>query len=639
METGGSGPARDEDGTFDVDVLVVGSGFGGSVTALRLAEKGYRVTVVEAGRRFGPPPAVAGGTASDGAADAGPDKRDAGAVASPLPRNSLDLRRYLWLPWLGCHGIQKITLLGRVLVLSGAGVGGGSMVYANTLYRPLEPFYADPQWAALTDWRAELAPYYDQAERMLGVVTNPTTTYADEVFRAVAEDMGVGDTFRLADVGVYFGPPGRPAPGETADDPFFGGAGPRRTGCLQCGECMSGCRHDAKNTLDRNYLYLAERLGATVVPDTTIRSVTPLPGGGYEVLGEPAGAWPAVTPWGRARARRRRRGWRAEQVVFAAGALGTQRLLLAMRDAGRLPGLSPRLGHLTRTNSEAILGATTARPDRRITHGVAITSSFYPDEHTHVEPVRYGVGSNALAPLASVMTDGGGRVPRWLKFVGACLRRPHLALLAGLPWRWSERTMISLVMQSHDNSLVVRRRRGPWGLSWLTSSQGHGGPNPAWIPEGNDATRRVAARLGGFPAGSITELANIPVTAHILGGTPIGASPERGVVDAYQRVFGHPGLHVADGAAVTANLGVNPSLTITAQAERAMSFWPNRGEPDPRPVLGAPYRRIEPVPPRSPAVAATAPAAYRLPGLPVVPVGDLLRTARTPGAGEGPAQA
>jgi cholesterol oxidase len=611
-------PVAAEGGSFDVDVLVVGSGFGGSVTALRLAEKGYRVTVVEAGRRFTP----------------GPTAGQAAAV-SPLPRNSLDLRRYLWMPWLGWHGIQKITLLGRVLVLSGAGVGGGSMVYANTLYRPLEPFYADPQWAGLADWRSELAPYYDQAERMLGVVTNPTTTYADEIFRAAAEDLGVGDTFRLADVGVYFGPGGKPAPGETADDPYFGGAGPRRTGCLQCGECMSGCRHGAKNTLDRNYLYLAERLGVTVVPGTTVRTVTPLPGGGYEVVGEPAGAWPALTPWGRARARGRRRVWRAEQVVFAAGSLGTQRLLLAMRDSSRLPALSPRLGHLTRTNSEAILGATTMRADRRITQGVAITSSFYPNEHTHVEPVRYGVGSNALAPLASVMTDGGGRVPRWLKYLGACLRRPHVALAAALPWRWSERTMIALVMQSRDNSLIVRRRRGPLGLSWLTSQQGHGEPNPAWIPEGNDATRRVAAHLGGYPAGSVSELANIPITAHILGGTPIGDSVEHGVIDAYQRVYGHPGLHVADGAAVTANLGVNPSLTITAQAERAMAFWPNKGEPDPRPPLGATYRRLDPVLPGNPAVPPTAPGAYRIAGLPVVTVVERPR----PASDEKPARA
>jgi cholesterol oxidase len=581
----------DVDGGFDVDVLVVGSGFGGSVTALRLAEKGYRVTVVEAGRRF---------------------------TDATLPRTSWDLRRYLWAPWLGCHGIQKLTPLGRVLVMSGAGVGGGSLVYANTLYRPLDAFYADPQWAGLTDWRAELAPYYDQAERMLGATRNPTTTYADEVFRGVAEEMGVGDTFRLTDVAVYFGPGGRPAPGERADDPFFGGAGPSRSGCLQCGECMSGCRHGAKNTLDRNYLYLAERLGVTVVPSTTVTSVVPLPGGGYEVVGEPTGAWPRVTPWGRARARGRRRTWRAGQVVLAGGTLGTQRLLHAMRDSGRLPALSPRLGYLTRTNSEAILGAMRLRPDERITQGVAITSSFYPNPHTHVEPVRYGRGSNVMAALASPMTDGGGRLPRWVRFLGAWLRRPHLAVAAALPWRWSERTMIVLVMQSRDNSLVVRRRRGPFGTGWLTSSQGHGEPNPTWIPEGNDATRRISAHIGGHPGGSITEVANVPLTAHILGGAPIGASPDEGVIDAYQRVYGHPGLHVADGAAVCANLGVNPSLTITAQAERAMSFWPNRGEPDPRPPLGDPYRRIAPVPPRAPTVPGDAPAAYRIGGLPVV---------------------
>jgi len=619
MGIGSSDTRPDETGDFDVDVLVIGSGFGGSVTALRLAEKGYRVTVVEAGRRYTTSPEASGLGSPEASGDA-PKDHDGAGVAAALPRTSMDVRRYLWLPRLGCHGIQKITLLGRVLVLSGAAVGGGSMVYANTLYRPLEPFYADPQWAGLTDWRAELAPYYDQAERMLGVVRNPTTSHADEVFRAVAGEMGVGDTFQLADVGVYFGPDGQPAPGEAADDPYFGGAGPRRTGCLQCGECMSGCRHNAKNTLDRNYLYLAERLGVTIVPDTAVRAVTPLPGGGYEIVGEPAGAWPAVTPWGRARAGRRRRVWRAEQVVFAAGALGTQRLLHAMREGGQLPALSDRLGHLTRTNSEAILGATKLRPDDRITSGVAITSSFYPNPHTHVEPVRYGRGSNALAPLASPMTDGGGRLPRWVRFLGACLRRPHLAVAAGLPWRWSERTMIVLVMQSRDNSLVVRRRRGPFGMSWLTSRQGHGEPNPTWIPEGNDAARRVAARIGGHPAGSITEVANVPVTAHILGGAPIGDSPERGVIDAYQRVFGYPGLHVADGAAVCANLGVNPSLTITAQAERAMAMWPNRGDEDPRPAVGEPYRRVDPVAPRQPAVPADAVGAYRIGGLPVVTI-------------------
>ncbi|WP_084133052.1 GMC oxidoreductase [Parafrankia colletiae] len=558
----------------DCDVLVVGSGFGGSVAALRLSEKGYRVTVIEAGRRFSP---------------------------ATLPKTSWDVRRYLWLPRLGCHGIQRITLLGRVLVLSGAAVGGGSMVYANTLYRPLDAFYTDPQWAGVTDWRAELAPYYDQAERMLGATRNPSMSMADEVFQAVAHDMGVGDTFRLTDVGVFFGREGRREPGVTVPDPYFGGAGPSRTGCVECGECMTGCRRGAKNTLDRNYLYLAEQRGARVVPDTTVRGVRPDGRGGYEIQTVRTGA--------RRPGDRGAGHWTARQVVFAAGALGTQRLLLAMRDGGQLPDLSPRLGHLTRTNSEAILGATRPLPDGRIARGVAITSSFYPNDHTHVEPVRYGRGSNLMALLSSAMTDGGGRLPRWVAFLRTVARRPYLALL-GVPWRWSERTMIALVMQSRDNSLTVRRRRGPFGTSWLTSRAGHGEPSPTWIPEGNQAARLVAERMGGHAGGVITELANVPITAHILGGAALSEDPSRGVIDPYHRVFGHPGLHVVDGAAVPANLGVNPSLTITAMAERAMAFWPNQGDADPRPPLGAPYRRVAPVAPSHPAVPAGAPGHY-----------------------------
>jgi cholesterol oxidase len=559
----------------DADVIVVGSGFGGSVSALRLAEKGYRVLVVEAGRRFTP---------------------------RTLPRNNWHVRRFLWLPRLGCHGIQKITWLGRVLVLSGTAVGGGSVVYANTLYRPLDAFYTDPQWRDITDWRAELAPFFDQAERMLGVTTNPTTTYADEVFRGVAEEIGVGATYAPARVGVFFGRGGRQEPGVRVPDPYFGGAGPSRTGCVECGECMTGCRREAKNTLDHNYLWLAERAGARVVPDTTVTAVRPRPGGGYEVD-------TARTP---GLGRRERRTLRAGQVVLAAGTLGTQRLLLSARQRGDLPALSARLGELTRTNSESILGATRYRPDRRVPRGVAITSSFYPNGHTHVEPVRYGRGSNLMALVSAPMTDGGGRLPRWVRFLRELLVHPHHALAMSLPWRWSERTMIMLVMQSRDNSLTVSLRRGPFGLRWLTSRQGHGEPNPSWIPEGNDAARRVAARMGGYPGGSISEVSNIPLTAHILGGAPIGPDPSTGVIDPYQRVYGYEGLHVADGAAVSANLGANPSLTITAQAERAMAFWPNQGEPDPRPPLGEPYRRVVPRRPAHPAVPAGAPGAYRI---------------------------
>ena len=551
------------------DVVVVGSGFGGSVAALRAAEKGYRVAVIEAGQRF---------------------------TDETLPKTSWDLRKFFWAPRLGWMGIQKITPLNDVMVLSGAGVGGGSLVYANTLYTPLDDFFADRQWAHITDWKRELAPYYDQATRMLGVTDNPTMTPSDLEMKAVAEEMGVGHTFHVTPVGVFFGD----EPGKQVPDPYFGGAGPARTGCIECGNCMIGCRYGAKNRLDVNYLHLAEGLGAVIQPESTVSAVRPRPDGGYTVECH------------HTTRRAERRTVVAAQVVFAAGTLGTQRLLHRMRDDGVLPRLSQRLGELTRTNSEAILGAMSNRKDADFTRGVAITSSFFPEPRTHIEPVRYGKGSNAMGMLSTHMTDGGGRLPRWLKWVGQVLRHPLLT--RKLLWLrgWSERTIIVLVMQSLDNSLTVRRKRGLFGER-LVTSPGHGQPNPTWIPVGNEVTRRVAKRIDGVPGGSVGEIANIPMTAHIIGGCPIGDSPETGVIDPWQRLYGHDGLHVMDGAAVSANLGVNPSLTITAQAERAMAFWPNKGEDDTRPPVGSAYRPLAPVSPRQPSVPPGAPAELRLP--------------------------
>ncbi len=555
-----------------VDVVVVGSGFGGSVAALRLAEKGYRVVVVEAGRRF---------------------------TQQSFPRTSWDLRRFLWAPHLGLRGIQRIHRLPDVLILAGAGVGGGSLVYANTLYEPLQPFYDDPQWAGICDWRRELAPYFDQAKRMLGVTLNPTVTPSDEVMRQIADEMGVGDTFRLTPVGVHFG-----QPGVTVADPYFGGAGPDRTGCTQCGECMTGCRHGAKNMLTTNYLHLAELAGARIVPDTTVDDICPLPEGGYAVRGHRSGAWwprPNVT-------------MAADHVVLAAGAYNTQRLLHLMRDKGRLPHVSPRLGALSRTNSESILGAVSDRSDVDFTQGVAITSSFHPDEQTHIEPVRYGHGSNAMGLLSTVLVDGGGddghsRPARWLREV---VRQPRDVIRALDVRRWSQRAVIVLAMQSLDNSVTVFSRRGLFGRR-LSSRQGHGDPSPEWIPAANAVARRAAELIGGHPGGNLGDVIGAPMTAHFIGGAVIGDDPSSGVVDAYHRVYGHPGLHVVDGAAVSANLGVNPSLTITAQAERALAFWPNRGEPDPRPDLGEPYRSVAPVAPASPVVPEQASGALRLP--------------------------
>lgn len=557
----------------DYDVLVVGSGFGGSVTALRLVEKGYKVGILEAGRRY--------------------EDED-------FAKTSWDLKRFLWAPKLGCYGIQRVHLLRDCLILAGAGVGGGSLNYANTLYKPSGPFFEDKQWAHITDWSSELGPFYDQATRMLGVVRNPHMTPADDVMKSVAEDMGVGDTFIQTPVGVFFGD----EPGKKVEDPYFGGVGPERTGCIECGECMTGCRHGAKNTLMKNYLALAERAGADIIPMTTVAGVRELPDGTWDVETERTGAW----------VRKRRKSYTASQVVLAAGTWGTQNLLHKMKDEGTLPKLSDRLGELTRTNSESIVGAAKLKvdPNMDLTRGVAITSSFHPSSDTHIEPCRYGKGSNAMGLLQTLMTDGGGRIPRWLKFLGMLILHPLDFLRVVNTRNWSERTIIALVMQNLDNSITTFTKRGLFGRK-VTSKQGHGQPNPTWIPAGNEATRRIAKKIGGVAGGTWGELFNIPLTAHFLGGCAISSDAEHGVIDPYQRVHGYPSLFVVDGSSVSANLGVNPSLTISAQAERAASLWPNKGEQDLRPRQGLPYERLEPIAPNRPVVPVSAPAALRLP--------------------------
>jgi cholesterol oxidase len=550
---------------YDYDVIVVGSGFGGSVSALRLTEKGYRVGVLESGRRWN---------------------------AEDFPKTNWNVPKAIWAPRLGLTGPQRISALGKCLVFSGSGVGGGSLIYGNTLYEPLPEFYRDRAWAHITDWKSELAPYYDQAARMLGVVENPRIGPKDDVLLQVARDLKVADTFHRTHVGVFFN---EGSEGVEVDDPYFGGAGPRRAGCIHCSECFTGCKHNAKNTTTLNYLHLAESNGAQVHPLTTVTSVAPDGAGGYRVETVQSNGW----------VRKQRRTFTAQQVVFAAAALGTQKLLHKLRGDGTLPGLSSRLGELTRSNSEAIIGVT-SKSRRDFAQGVAITSSIHPEPQTHVEVCTYGKGQNALFLQTVPMIDGGAF--RFLRLLLSMVLHPVQFLRSQNAHGASERSVILLVMQSLDNSLTsyLKGKR-------LVTKQGSGEPNPEWIPMAHDIARRYAAESDGITGNIATDIFNIPATAHYIGGCTIGDSRETGVIDPYQRVYGHPGLHVADGSAITANLGVNPSLTITAQAERAMAFWPNKGGPDPRPDLGSAYQRISPVVPERPAVPDSAPGALRLP--------------------------
>lgn len=546
----------------DFDVVIIGSGFGGSVSALRLVEKNYRVCILEAGRRF--------------------EDKD-------FPKTSWRISKFLFAPRLGLRGIQRIHALPDVLVLAGAGVGGGSLVYANTLYIPPDTYFNDKQWRHITDWKAELLPWYDQASRMLGVIDNPYFSPSDAVMKAAAIEMGVGHTFRMAPLGVYFGS----GPGEKSADPFFGGKGPVREGCIQCGACMTGCRNNAKNTLPKNYLGLAEGAGAKVFAEHTVTKIEQQSNGSWKIYARKSSSWLG-----------RKRIFTANDVIVAAGTYNTQKLLHHMKSDGVLPKISTTLGKLSRTNSEALTGALMKNTDIDYSKGSAITSSFFPDEHTHVEPVRYGVGSNVMGLLQTIMTDGHTASGRRKQWIATVLQHPaQLGRVLNVR-KWSQRTVIALVMQNVDSALTVSMKRSIFGKR-LTSTNNSDAPNATYIPAANEVVRKIAEKNGGIAGGHIGDLIGAPFTAHFVGGCVIGDSDNSGVVDPYHRVWSYPTLHVVDGASVTANLGVNPSLTITAQAERALSMWPNRGEPDPRPPQSSSYVKV----------------ATQLPINPVVPKG------------------
>lgn len=550
------------------DVAIIGSGFGGSVAALRLAEKGYKVLVIEAGARF---------------------------EDNDFAKNSFDLKKFLFFPKLGLKGIQRIDFLKNVLVMSGAGVGGGSLVYANTLYRPPSKFFKTGSWAKITDWEKVLEPYYDQAERMLGVETNKVMTEADKALKAASDRLGFGDTFQMAPLGVFFGEPAK-----EVEDPYFGGQGPRRSGCINCGECMTGCRHNAKNTLVKNYLYLAEKLGVKVMPLTKVTNIEDLNGSYKLTLVRSDRLFP------------KEQSIIVPEVIVAAGALGSAKLLHSVRAKGNLSGISSKLGELSRTNSESLLGVVAKTKVKDFSHGSAITSSVFPDADTHIEPVRYGKGSGFMGLLQSVVASGKkGQTPNLFRLIWVTLKSlPKLPNFYNLR-TWPERTLILLVMQSRDNSLTTYWKRR------LTSRQGHGEKNPAWVPVGHEVAREIAKDVNGTAGAVIGEPFGIPLTAHFLGGAVIGKDASEGVVDAYLRVFGQPGLHILDGSTLSANPGVNPSLSITAQAEWAMANWPNKGDQDPRPALGEEFKLIDPVLPKNPAVPTSAIGSLKLPIRPI----------------------
>jgi len=543
------------------DFAIIGSGFGGSVSALRLCEKGYRVLLLEKGRRF---------------------------TAADFPKTNWDLRRWMWMPELGMRGLFKMSFLPHITVVHGVGYGGGSLVYANTLPVPKKSFFEARSWAGLANWESELSPHYATAKRMLGATQNPHFTRVDEVFKKIAGDLGRKDSFQPVDVAVYFGEKtasGEPGPlGKPAADPFFSGLGPERTSCTLCGGCMLGCRVGAKNTLDKNYLHLAERLGLSVRTEAEVTHVAPLPGSedgasGYrlEVLEPDAGSPDPLT----GSPLKKTQVYEADQVIFAGGVMGTVDLLLKLKeDPEGLPRLSDRLGDYVRTNSESLIGVTSRNPNEDWSRGIAISSIIHTDEHSHIEPVRYPKGSGFYRLLSAPHVSGGSTLMRLANLVSVTVRNPLAVIRAALAGDWAKQTVILLYMRTIDGYLRLRRGRS-LTTGWkrgLTSELGEGPAPTASIPEATDLANRVAKEIDGFPQTLLTEtLLGIPTTAHILGGCCMGDSPATGVIDKDHHVFGYRGLYVIDGSAISANPGVNPSLTITALAERAMSKIPARG--------------------------------------------------------------
>jgi cholesterol oxidase len=519
-----------EDPRILYDYAIIGSGFGGSVSALRLTEKGYRVLLLEKGSEL---------------------------TAEDFPETNWNVKRWLWAPVFGFRGLFQMRPFRHVQVLAGAGVGGGSLTYANTLPIPKHGFFESPAWAHLGDWEKELLPHYQTARRMLGAEPTNFLSPSDALLQSVAEERGTRDAFVKPHVAIYQGEPGKTVP-----DPYFGGEGPPRTGCIRCGACMTGCRFGAKNTLDKNYLYLARKRGLTLHADTEVVHVSPRSEGGYHLR--------ALA--GRSYFKRNDVAYEALNVIFSGGALGTNALLLRLKeDPGALPNLSSQVGRRIRTNSESLIFVTVPGTLDDHSKGIAINSLLQTDEHSHLEMVRYGAGSGFFRMVAVPHVGGPAGFLQLFKILLAILLHPIRALRAFFVRSWAESTMILLYMRSTEGTLrFVRSRFG------IMNTEVEEGEKPrAFIPEATALAHRMAEKSGGIAMSAYYEpLFDIPTTAHILGGACMGDSKETGVIDARHRVFGYEGLYVIDGSTISANPGVNPSLTITALAERAMSFIP-----------------------------------------------------------------
>jgi len=536
----------DQKQQFDFDFIIIGSGFGGSVCAHRLSEKGYTVGVMEMGRRWKP---------------------------EDLPRTSWSVHRWFWRPKLGLRGFFNMRLFRHVTIYHGCAVGGGSITYGATLLEPPLEVWSSGAWAGVGDWHASMPQHYGTAERMLGIVENQILGPADRLLKSTAEAAGCGDRFYQTRVGIFQLKDAEP--GRSLHDPFFSNQGPERTACVACGGCIMGCRFGAKNTLDLNYLYLAEKHGAHVFAETQVIDVKPMSGSpegedGYEVHTVRSTSWIARHP----------QRFTARAVVFAASALGTMELLFRLRENGSLPAISKQLGKHVRTNSESLIGARMPGSNEDYSQGISIGSGVYIDAHTHIEAVRYPRGSDTMGLLTTVLTDGqpgARRVALWAKnIVSSFVRHPIQSWRLGKPWRWAQETVILLCMQALDGEIEMDWRR-PWFWPFRKFLVSRGKKIPTYIPQANQFARRFAEVAGGNGMSTLPEiLFNVPGTAHCIGGCVIADSAAHGVVDSQQRVFAYKNMYICDGSVIAANLGVNPSLTITALAERAMSFLPEK---------------------------------------------------------------